>query len=201
MTNRGLFYLTKPPLERDEVATRARALVDAGHGARLAAAWPDGIPGLATDHQHTPDELAQIAAAVHSVEVDTDAPFTVDDQTLDTPRHAVLEAETGGPDTSGIDEGPDISDDEYEVQVVAEAHAAHVPISLRQRRSRRRYLIARALVDWATAMSLCEADLYELVECVRDSPLVRDTPLGAAIGALTLEQAQQLADMVAAPAA
>jgi hypothetical protein len=208
----------KPPLERDQVAARVRALVDAGHGGRLARAWPDGIPGLATDHEHTADELAQIVAVVHGVEIDTDAPFTDDDKTLDTPRHAVLEAETPRPDTPEIEEGADISDDEYEVlrvalgmlpdngiakveQIVAEAYAAGVPISLRQRRSQRRYLIARALVDWATAMSLCETDLYDLVECVRDSPLVRDTPLGAAIGALTLEQAQQLADMVATPAA
>jgi hypothetical protein len=74
------------PLARDLVVARARRLVGAGHGLRLSYAWPDGVPGLKGDHQHTVPELRAIYDAICQVEDEQGMSpgFTDPDQTLPT---------------------------------------------------------------------------------------------------------------------
>jgi hypothetical protein len=82
---------------RADLVARARALVDAGHGFRLAIVWPEDVPGFKTDHAHTDDELARIAAAISAIEMEQG--FTEADMTRETPAKHLTPATSNPPIT------------------------------------------------------------------------------------------------------
>jgi hypothetical protein len=196
-----------PALDRAVIHHRAKAL--AGHLERLAQVWPAGVPGLREAHEHTDAELAAILAAIKQVENETNAPWNPDD----IPPAPVRELlDTGGDECAiePIDEGPDCTDMDYTSlaervaalpeqkrigleQLTASASFAGFPISLRQKRSVRRLAIGTALVFFAEH-DLDHAEIRTLVESVLDytNP---NAPLGALLGALTIDQANRLVAM------
>jgi hypothetical protein len=209
--------------DRAALVSRARALVDAGQGVKLAMAWPEGVPGFKTEHPHTPEELAAIAHAVDAVELE---PFTPADATRPT-RPLWLASSLQGPAPAppavepapvtlaavepDIEEGPDIDDNEYArlkaavaalpaeeqfrlERMVAEANRAGFPFSLQTRRTRRRFEIAWALVQCAEK-GLDDTTLRACCEAVIGGPAPAAAPLGAILGALTIAEARALAEM------
>lgn len=227
---------TKP--DRSMVVARAKTLIDAGHGPRLAYTWPtypDGkpIPGFKADdkgnvHDHTPAELAAILAAIRQVEDEQSMPF----HEADAPAPDLRKWESHVVDTSNttssgasetrmrivasfpvpIDEGDLINDDDYQTLVThyealsdndrdrlaiitGEAKAAALPISLTERRSVRRWEIARALILWHQVG--WDSDVVrDLLAAIVDNELVRHyaTPLGAVVGTLTIDEAKAFAE-------
>jgi len=188
------------------VVERAKALVAAGHGLRLANSWPEGVPGLKTDHAHSLEELIAIMSAVRSIEDETSAPFhpadaPPPDLTTPTPPPVVVRPQ--------LDPAADlvrIDDSSYEAlkrayealpekvrapidRIAAEAHDAGVPINNTQARSRRRWEIIRALVLWCR-YGWDDNVIADLLADGDDAPY----ELAIAVGLLTIERAAALAD-------
>jgi hypothetical protein len=196
-----------PALDRAVIHHRAKAL--AGHLERLAQVWPAGVPGLREAHEHTDAELAAILAAIRQVENETNAPWNPDD--VPPPSMGDKPGPVGGvARVNLIDEGPDCSDMDYTSlaervaalpeqkrigleQLTAEANRHNFPISLRQKRSVRRLAIGTALVCFAEH-DVDTATIRTLVDSALDydNP---NAPLGALLGALTIDQANRLVAM------
>lgn len=60
---------------RDALKARIEQLRDLGHLEVLAQRWPAGVPGFKSEHAHTVDELAAIAAIVSDIEQQHAVPF------------------------------------------------------------------------------------------------------------------------------
>lgn len=71
--------VVKPSELRTWVAGRVVAIVEAGHGSSLAAAWPDELPTLRASTAHTDEQLGQIADLCAVIEAKHRMPFPNDD--------------------------------------------------------------------------------------------------------------------------
>lgn len=69
-----LQFVARPEL-REYVAARIRAIIDAGHGAKLAASWPERVPTLKASDQHTEQQLDLVIAFCDIVEGELGLPF------------------------------------------------------------------------------------------------------------------------------
>lgn len=189
-----------------------KRLVDDGHGLKVQNGWPDGIPGFKTDHVHTVDELAQLDAMAHGIEIDVGYPFTDDDMTLETPSHKIVLApvvSTAAAPEPALEDGGEASHDalqhikellaaldpthiELLERIAKEAYDNGTPISLVQQPTVRRYEIVRALILWADYWD--EDVVRDVISQVWNWRVARDVTLGAAIGELTIDEAKYLAD-------
>lgn len=191
-------------IKRDETAT-----LD------LVANWPEGVAPAKSIREGaawTPDEIDRLKDVLTRVEARAEVPFGVLDPTLPVEEKAEVEP----PTVTSIDrpdEGEQITDGEYEevrtelgaltdpkwVQVWAtQAGDARRSLNMATQRTRRRYLIAKAIVAWAPQ---CEADddLARLgIATTLETDLDPTTTTGAYLGALTIDQAQRLASVAAA---
>lgn len=206
---------------REMVTERVRALVDNGHGNTLALRWPEGVPGLKESDAHTGEQLAAILAVVRSLEDETSAPFHPADTIAAEPSPRT--AAGTGADVTTAPVPPDEGDrvDAETIGLIAEAlatlpsvkasaigaiakeaNAAHRSISLQVLPSVRRFEIVRALLALAEHCTTDDGDLDEdtvrgllalVLECTAaEWPTV---PLGAVIGALTIDEAKRLAEL------
>ena len=63
---------------RTHVVNRVRAIVDAGHAGQLAGVWPEDLPTLRSEHEHTEEELDAILQLCTTVEALQRMPFPAD---------------------------------------------------------------------------------------------------------------------------
>jgi hypothetical protein len=201
---------TLTPLE--DVRARITAIIEAGHADTMRQRWPEGVPTLASGHEHTADELAAIVRAVGLVEAQHGMPFIQAVPPLEQPA-----GETAAPSAVvAPDDGGEVpastvaalrsrmealpSDRLAEVtQIATEAHAAGWSISVQQKPCERRYRLAAALVAWAESDAvghdlLCAAGLLS----ADDQMVDLNQTMGALIGQFTIVQATSLHDTFAA---
>lgn len=147
---------------RDNLRRRAETIRSLGGADQLAAAWPKDIPTLKAGG-HTDQQLQQLERIIANVERDHEAPFAPPSkpatQTTTTPPPPI-------DDDDDDPEGPDVpqADVAMLLAAVAELGAAEKawiagqtkeaarnghPLSLKQRPSLRRWMIAEALRCWA----------------------------------------------------
>lgn len=195
-------------LDRAILIERVKALVDSGHGERLTKRWPAGVPGFKTDHDHSVDERRQILAAIQQLEDETSAPFHPADHTPPPPP-----APPAAQKPPRIDNGPHVDDAHH--QALKERYdklpatdrerieTLALAVGVNEHRSRgsgnytrRHWAIVRALVLWAE-IGWDDEIIRDLTAACLDDEAARQPaiPLAAAIGQLTIEQANQLADM------
>lgn len=189
----------------------------------LAATWPAGVPSLKSDDL-TPEHLAAIDAAMSAVQEQYGiVTFPMPEDVPEVPTEVVTpEPEASAPNKMP-DEGPDVDGEAIEALVTrltaagseamqwfnvmaAEAHNAGLSISLKQRRSMRRFEIARALLaawhaypDGMVASFDMEAEILRtiLVHVLdTDQPMFLTTTLGAAFALCDAEQARRVADLL-----
>lgn len=185
---------------RDQIIERMRWLLDNGHTDNLLAIWPDGIPGLKTDHRHSDSELNQIGAALTTIESLAEAPFHRQ-PTQPARRHTNPPVTA----TAEIDEGPalaiaDLADLTVRYSRVtdsdratlrewaAEANSAGASISVTQRPHQRRYLITEALIAW----SFYGIDRDVIGHTLDKIGAPAANTIGERLGRITIDQAQQL---------
>jgi hypothetical protein len=190
----------------------------------MRSRWPVNVPKFKDGHVHTDAELRALADVLDDVERGFQIGFGATDPKViarDEGRtEAFVEAIHGGPGPvtlppEPVDEGAPISDEDYESVVavlnrldadvravlngwVAEAHKAGVTFSLKANRTRRRHTIYRALIALAP---LVDPDLERVRACIAavvDDAAQPAIPLGSAIGALTIAEAEQLCDIALA---
>jgi hypothetical protein len=204
--------VTTPPSRTDReynLRDRVQAIVDAGHADKLVWRWPDGVATFKSQDIFDAGDLDRIEQAVVHAEADAEMPFR--------PLHVEPEARstaTATIDPNVIDEGDDVDDDTYlalqarfealdSVQaatlkdVAARAREAGFPISVSQRRSRRRIDITRGLLGWA----LCDFDVdsVRLMLAQITGSQIANQPgveIGVIAGQLTLEQAAEFARLM-----
>lgn len=196
-------------IDRSELVDAARALVAAGHGATLARRWPDGVPGLGTEHEHTAAELAAIAAVVLDLNKRESMPFTALEVTPGDPSELAPRDDPPHTTTVDIDGNPvtvdarDALNDRFS-RLSADAQA--VVLTVREQMPawttvagvpprERHWCIMRALVLWA---GVWDDDIVrDIVAAVCGDEGVRQPgiEIGAAFAALTIDQATDLADM------
>ena len=186
----------------DSTRLRARVatILETGHGNQLVWRWPHNVPGFKSDHQHTADELARIDQAVTAVEAEAELPF---DPPPSTPAPKPVAEPVVRP--AAIDEGALVHEMIYhsveaaysdlddhlaaKIQTIAKAAAAAgYPISVSQKRSERRINITLGLIAWAQLDADPEL-LGGVLAYIHGND--HDAEFGAAIGQLTLEQAEQ----------
>jgi hypothetical protein len=148
-----------PQGHTEALADRVRWLVGNGHGEKLQAMWPEGVPGLKTGG-HTTAQIETITALVTRIENQVEAPFP-----SAPPTTSSRNVTTNAPLPEQIHEGEPISDklllelanryadlsekDRQTLSRVAnETNAAGRSISVTQRPTERRYAITAALCDW-----------------------------------------------------
>ena len=204
--------VTTPPSRTDReynLRDRVQAIVDAGHADKLVWRWPDGVATFKSQDIFDAGDLDRIEQAVVHAEADAEMPFR--------PLHVEPEARstaTATIDPNVIDEGDDVDDDTYlalqarfealdSIQaatlkdVAARAREAGFPISVSQRRSRRRIDITRGLLGWA----LCDFDVdsVRLMLAQITGSQIANQPgveIGVIAGQLTLEQAAEFARLM-----
>jgi hypothetical protein len=215
---------TEPEIEpapESATATRRHWLVaridvvkERGHGRELIAVWPQGVPGTATDHQHTDAELDLIHQAVDLIEKRHQLPLNPDPASVARKVEAVLEARRERltivqPSTPAFDEGGTLTGDEFAdlQQFTADAAIEHrglveawlaeaikggVGFSAARIQSTRR----RAIIQAAFALAaLCdglesEADLaVAALQLGTGLDRVGGAPVGVTLGQLTESQA------------
>lgn len=192
------------PTVIDDLRTRIGALIDAGHAESMRLAWP-AVPTLASGHQHTADELAQIIVAVERVEADHAMPFIQTVPEADKPNPQVEVEPTPVPDDGGKVpsetmaalrrrmESLPAAQLAQVTEIAGEAHAAGWSISVQQKPCERRYLIALALVCWAEGGGITQ-DLFAACGLLATDHQIVDLnqTLGALLGQFTIEQATAL---------
>jgi hypothetical protein len=178
----------------------------------LARLWPDGVAPLKKSTDHTDADLDAIVAVLDDVEDRFDAAFGVPDPTATT-RVVTPPVIVTGTAAVTIDEGPEVDesdvdalrthlsklDDVHQLIVgswTAQAADCGRSVSLRQLPSRRRWSIARAMSFLAP---LEDDDIIRhcisLVMPDAEQPAI---PLGAALSALTYDEANRLAEIAKA---
>lgn len=196
---------------RDWIISRLDVIRGNTEAARaMQRTWPDSVPGLKTNHQHTVAELEQIAAALDTVEATFGIPFGDTDPRAAKPRveEPVPVARPALPD-EGIDVDPafvarlieriDALPETVRKQLnvwAAEAHKAGRAFSIKTKPSMRRYQIYKACLGLAE---------FEDDDLVRASLLVvapftarSSQPVGAILGNLTTGQADELNSLLSA---
>jgi hypothetical protein len=148
-----------PQGHTEALADRVRWLVGNGHGEKLQAMWPEGVPGLKTGG-HTTAQIETITALVTRIETQVEAPFP-----SAPPTTSSRNVTTNAPLPEQIHEGDSVSDEallelamrfgglsekdrQTLTQVATECNAAGRSISVTQRPTERRYAITAALCDW-----------------------------------------------------
>jgi hypothetical protein len=201
-----------PVVELDEtrivwLRDRAAALIVAGHGDTLAARWPAGVPTFRQGITEPP-QLDAIEALLWDLEARTGRPFPPEQPDATSPvenQHGMLQPAPA----PVVDEGDRISDDDQAAiaaalgrldppaaarvaTVAAEAHTAGASLNVRLHPTRRRWTIARALIALAITCGLDDTATRTLIAQVtgRNEP----GPLGAVIAALTIDEAERLAE-------
>lgn len=178
---------------------------------KIGAVWPQGVPGFAGDHAHTPDELDAINAVLTQLEAKVEAPFDpepveADGATLTKLTAAKLDLvpplpiDNGGPMDPGavaalqgrLGDLPTEQTDQIKTwKVEANAWPHTQPPCIRQ------YEITRAA--WL-ASSLDDDTVRHLLAIVHGEDIQPAVTTGTAFGACTIAQAQQLADLAQAVA-
>lgn len=191
---------------RDWIVSRLEVIRGNTEAARaMQRTWPDGVPGLKTNHQHTVAELEQIAAALDTIEATFMIPFGDTDPRAAKPA-VVVEPEPVArptPPDEGIDVDPafvtrlieriDALPEPVRKQLnvwAAEAHKAGRAFSIKTRPSMRRYQIYKACLGLAEFEDddLVMASLVSVVpSCIALGPSV-----GAVLGSLTIDEADEL---------
>lgn len=179
---------------------------------RMVTLWPEGVPGLKSGHQHTDDELALIEAVLTKVEASHSLPFVYD------PRMGEPIAEEPKPEPVrwvAPDEGETLGMDHEDVlglrrrierlepveqsiaeQWMRETVDAGRGFSIKQCPSRRRWLIYRVALDFATRME-GESDMVRatLALVLPEAEQLAVT-IGCALGSLTIDEARQLLELI-----
>lgn len=131
----------------------------------LASRWPDTLPKLSSDHQHTAAELVEVERVIASIETDIEADFPSSDPTKPTERREIRRQEIREKPREGKRADPkslevlkskitDLESGRKQIvmDIAKQAHQSGVSISLTQRPSIRRFEIARLLLaiveDW-----------------------------------------------------
>lgn len=179
--------------------------------------WPEGMPRLSSDHQHSDAELRLLADELDQVEADYTIPFGQPDPTAppreSTPIVPPDERITLPP--ARPDEGERASEEDVQgiVAVLSrlpaeqkatlegwarEAHADGRSFSIKLQPSERRLAIYRALIALAP---LIDDDLERVratVAAVQPDAGQPTIPLGSVVGTLTVAEAEQLRDLAMA---
>lgn len=174
--------------------------------AKIGQAWPQGVPGFAGDHTHTPDELDAINTVLTQLEAKVEAPFDPPAVTpYQFPDHQPLEPVAPAEHDNGgncdnaalnvlrrhLDE---MTPDQTATLNSWRAEGGWVatsPPCVRQ------YEITRAA--WL-ASTLDDDTVRHLLAICHGEDIQPAVTTGVAIGALTIEQAQRFADLAQAVA-
>lgn len=170
------------------VVTRRIAELTPEVAALLKQRWPEGVPGLKRDHVHTDVELQRILVALEAAEAETIAK-------LEPPAEGECASDEDVEGALAVVNRLDADVKSVLEGWAREAHAAGHSFNIKVIRSQRRLAIYRALIALAPLVEddtdLCRATVAEIVADAAQ-PTV---PLGAVIGALTIAEADQLAEM------
>lgn len=181
----------------------------------LVRLWPADIPTMKVSSHHTDAQLDAIAAVLDRVESRFDLPFPAADPATppQTSTPAPPLSVVTGSESVTIDEGPEVPDSDVDAlrrrllaldpvyqsligSWSAEANDAGRPVSLRQLPSRRRWSIARAMIFLAP---LEDDDVVRAcIACVIPDAAQPAVPVGAALSALTVDEAHRLAEIAKA---
>lgn len=203
--------------DRAKVRERLEALVSlvVGRGQtreealdKIGAVWPQGVPGFAGDHQHTPDELDAINAVLDQLEAKVEAPFNPEPVEPDGTTLAKLAApkpepapSTAPPNGGQVDEATlnvlrrhldEMAPDAYQQLNNWRAEGQWVATSPP---CERQYEITRAAYH---AAPLDDDTVRHLLAIVHGEDIQPAVTTGTAFGACTIGQAQQLADLARA---
>lgn len=212
---------------RDRLIARITELMQAGHGPVLAAAWPEGVPGLAAAH-HTDEQLVAILHVVQRVSDAAGLPFHDDDGTPSV----MPEEESAETDNTDVDAtrpplaavGPyegqpadvaaltalanrytTLTDVQRELvrNVAAQADQAGRSISLSANPTVRRFELARLLVylveqTWNDERNTWADVFVRAVLAAVGHPSTDRDPVGAVLSALTIEEAVRACNIVQA---
>jgi hypothetical protein len=186
---------------------RAAALIAAGHNDTLAAAWPNGVPGITAADNY--DHLRAIETVIGRVEAHAGMPF---DPPASDPQPFTSEATTKAaaatPKAPGPDEGPDIGDND--LSAVRAAYGLSEPagiewitglagragnLSLTQRKTARRARIGYALARLACAGHHDDELLDACLRHINAYSGASDDP-APILAQMSAEKAKQLSDTV-----
>lgn len=207
-----------PPVEgasrRDKILERLRTLkeLDARWPAWVAANWPAGVPLPQDRGLYSRDDFDQIEKILAEAERAAEAPFTTppaEDRT--TPPPIVDDSPPPAAAPVPVDNGDPIDADavssmlaklgtldgearDWALRILGEAKTAGVGISLRAAPTRRMLDLTRAIYAWAQVADdgLCRSGL---VHVTGDDAAQPGAPVGAVIGALTVDQAAVFAEV------
>jgi hypothetical protein len=194
--------------ERDRwLRERLARLIDEDK-ARVVAAWPQHIATPSKHpHPYSDEEIDEIIPKLELVERALEFPFPDPDPGRPQPvKKQRKKPQPAATPSDSPSEGPTVDDDDLRTaysalddrqravvgEIVAEAHAANLPIRVQEMPSRRRCEIAAGIFE-----ALCrwpddhETNMRQLLAVVLDDDtvLMPTLPLGAAIGLLDDEQA------------
>lgn len=205
---------------RQEILARLTALPDA-QKARIKAHWPNAVPSLRSQHEHTDAEFDAIEACIaeHTRTVVERANLTgpgTSDRTIQAP---ISQSRTSGGAVNGTegrtepDEGESIPDSDVEAirktvdalddgdkmwlaAIGVQVAKAGYPVNFAHGQTRRRWSIARALIHLARH---ADDELTRvLLGVVLGEEVQPAVTLGTAIAALTIDEATRLADLARA---
>lgn len=170
--------------------------------------WPGFIPKFSTGHTHTGIELRTLANVLNEIEREFSVPFGQADPTAPpVVKPKVDDTPSASPQ---IDEGGQVNDDDVKALLALlqrlpaerkavleswarEANAAGVSFSIKTNRSTRRLGIYRALIALAPLVDDDDTERARAtVAVVIPDAAMPTTPLGSAIGVLTIAEADLL---------
>lgn len=172
----------------------------------LARRWPENVPTFKTTLNFSDEQLDAIIGVLDQIEAEHGVPFGALDPTI-TPQ-PVANVETivnARPVATVVDEGPDADPGHLDAlratlgsltvdqqtwigQITTDANTAGFPLSLKQKPTLRRLRIAQTLVRLAQYDADIAAAIVRTV-----IPDLDGTRFGAAVGALTIDQATRIA--------
>jgi hypothetical protein len=149
-----------PQGHTEALADRVRWLITNGHGEKLRARWPEGVPGLKAGG-HTKEQIEHITLLVTLIETQVEAPWPSAPPATKKTRKPTVDK----PAPEQVDEGATIdqslllaladryanlseTDRDVLKRVATKTHAAGRSINLTQLWSENRYAITAALCDW-----------------------------------------------------
>jgi hypothetical protein len=177
--------------------------------------WPEDMPKLSSDHQHTDAELRLLADELDQVEADYSVPFGQPDPTAPPVSTPLIPPHERLGLAPRIDEGRWASDEDVKGIVTIlgrlpaeqkstlegwarEAHDVGHSFSIKLHPSERRLAIYRALIALAPLIDDELERVRATVAAVQPDAGQAVIPLGSVIGTLTLAEAEQLHQMALA---